>query len=887
MWALLACEALGASIEPGQTKGFDVLSPHVYENFTLCAVENGCLTETNTVPISGNDPLGVYDGYLSTYVTSEGTPVETSARSYEDRGITVYKLSFERGLNGTSTGNKDRVCTGYPVFQLPNSTESPALRFVTPGDHMTGWTIYSQGYLWPDHYKFRSGEGGGITGFILTGDGATWSLMMSALSQPMDVNNWLDVNGDVAALHWGVQGLAESIPPAYEYEVIEVTDSTTFTANVLKWGAALQEYHGTVKVEDDSTDVLGYWTDNGAYHYYNPAPFDDYEQLIVDLYDKTTERGIPFNYLQLDSWWYYKGVGGGLKNWTARPDVFPNGIEAVHEYTGWPILAHNRYFSSDTDYAIQNGGDFPFVIDETTGKALPVGQDFWEYLFGEALPWGLAVYEQDWLDREYEEVSLLHADVYLGSAWLNNMAAAAKNKGLPIQYCMALTRHMLHAASLDSVTQIRVSEDYMLAPNQWSIGHTSLFAHALGMKPYKDLFWTNRTNPNNPYSYCEFFSPTDPGDPVNLLSNYVGWQNVTASGVPCLPWKKMDFHGRYPHDTLYENFCRNPDHMKERAFCYTSASLDTPEESWEWEYCDPPVCEIDCFVKFGYYYIGNQSVTENGFDCVDWNGEFGLEGKKCRNPTMDEDRPWCYVTEDHSRRDFCDNQCAEAEEPNPELQSAVATLSTGPVGIGDSEENIVKDLVLRSCRSDGRILKPQKPLTAIDLFFILDEQPNIWTADVTINFFTFGIIFLAEVEDAWNLYPFQLNLDQAFSSDVVLWQNYPPSDDVKILTFGTSVPLPQCGGYMKFCLLYTSPVLAVGDNRVAILGEKSKWAPIAKDRIRNLTIVNLVALLEVEGVVDEQVVMSFWTDVDGDFEITCHFTVSGLMAIDILAKTCS
>ena len=48
--------------------------------------------------------------------------------------------------------------------------------------------------------------------------------------------------------------------------------------------------------------------------------------------------------LQLDSWWYYKGPGDGVKNWTALPTVFPNGIDAVVKETGWRMFAHNRWW---------------------------------------------------------------------------------------------------------------------------------------------------------------------------------------------------------------------------------------------------------------------------------------------------------------------------------------------------------------------------------------------------------------------------------------------------------------------------------------------------------------------------------------------------------------
>ena len=47
---------------------------------------------------------------------------------------------------------------------------------------------------------------------------------------------------------------------------------------------------------------------------------------------------------QLDSWWYYKGPGDGVKNWTAMPTVFPNGIDTVVKETGWRIFAHNRWW---------------------------------------------------------------------------------------------------------------------------------------------------------------------------------------------------------------------------------------------------------------------------------------------------------------------------------------------------------------------------------------------------------------------------------------------------------------------------------------------------------------------------------------------------------------
>ena len=65
------------------------------------------------------------------------------------------------------------------------------------------------------------------------------------------------------------------------------------------------------------------------------------------------------------------------------PTIFTGGnagIRALVERTSWKITAHNRWWSANTDYATQNGGDFPFFID-AQGKgdmAVPLTQSFWD-----------------------------------------------------------------------------------------------------------------------------------------------------------------------------------------------------------------------------------------------------------------------------------------------------------------------------------------------------------------------------------------------------------------------------------------------------------------------------------------------------------------------------
>ena len=50
--------------------------------------------------------------------------------------------------------------------------------------------------------------------------------------------------------------------------------------------------------------------------------------------------------------------------------------------------------------------------------ALPREQGFWDMLLGTARRWGMQVYEQDWLDNEFDNFAPLGASATLGREWL-------------------------------------------------------------------------------------------------------------------------------------------------------------------------------------------------------------------------------------------------------------------------------------------------------------------------------------------------------------------------------------------------------------------------------------------------------------------------------------
>ena len=202
------------------------------------------------------------------------------------------------------------------------------------------------------------------------------------------------------------------------------------------------QYHGAKErghthARDYTLQYLGYSTDNGAFYYYHTEAGKNYQETMLDVARYHEEIGLPSKWLLMDSWWYYKGADGGVKNWTARPDIFPNGTRYVAQETGWKMQAHNRYWATDNDYRAL----FPFTCGAqsdtqwATPSCLPDTLAFWNYLFevNEPSDWGLAVYEQDWISASQGALPMLLNNTFFARQWMLAMAKAALAHGVSVQ----------------------------------------------------------------------------------------------------------------------------------------------------------------------------------------------------------------------------------------------------------------------------------------------------------------------------------------------------------------------------------------------------------------------------------------------------------------------
>lgn len=292
----------------------------------------------------------------------------------------------------------------------------------------------------------------------------------------------------------GVAGEIDTIPAGWTHRFILVR-GRGIGATVDYWGDLMRAEHGRERADryaDVGLSYLGYWTDNGAYYYYQTEPGMNEADTLLAVKDDADARGIPYGYFQLDSWWYFKTPGlispGGLIRWEPIPEMFPDGLAAFQDELGLPLVLHNRWFARENDYR----DDYDFVEDGE--MAMPLSRDVYDEFMANAASWGAATYEQDWLFAQWDGVGYLREAPGRTAEWMSWIDGAAGDEGLTTQWCMASPGHLLDVVDRVSPTTARTSIDYRRDVSKesfWPQFHTtSMIAWALGVWPFKDNFWT-------------------------------------------------------------------------------------------------------------------------------------------------------------------------------------------------------------------------------------------------------------------------------------------------------------------------------------------------------------------------------------------------------------
>ncbi|MBZ0273982.1 hypothetical protein K8I61_18225 [bacterium] len=447
--------------------------------------------------------------------------------------VTVYTHTFPERLDDTATGAFERPAYAYDaipvdakythVLSFQMSPMMPPLMDATPSNGPI--VLYSDE-------------------------------MDVIVFSPMDAFFASVVNFREGALISGVAGEVRGIKRDFAHRFVLV-EGRGLRATIDAWGDVMRADRGKARPDryaDAGVGTIGYWTDNGAAYYYDTAPGMNEQDTLLAVKDEADDLGIPYGYFQLDSWWYPKEPGvlspGGLIRWEPIEEMFPDGLTAFQEELGLPLVLHNRWFALENDYI----DDHLFVFDPP--MALPLERDVYDIFMENARAWGAITYEQDWLMSQYLGVARLRDNTDFGAKWMRHIDRAAKAKGLSTQLCMPGAAHLMSAVDMKTPTSIRTSIDYrknVSKESYWPQFHiVNLLAHAIGVWPYKDNFWSSEDHGQAEALISALSAGmVGPGDPLGAVDVGIVMSTCRADGVLLKPDRPA-----YPIDAMFLDHAR-------------------------------------------------------------------------------------------------------------------------------------------------------------------------------------------------------------------------------------------------------------------------------------------------------------------------------------------
>jgi hypothetical protein len=247
---------------------------------------------------------------------------------------------------------------------------------------------------------------------------------------------------------------------------------------------------------------------------------------LHQVLDGYREAKIPIATVLLDSWWYGERTNGGVMAWTDAPfltrnaSMFPSGgltqwyaeedaalasFWSSQPGFGLPpaldVAAHAGLITPDNVYQ-RSPGAYPamsWASYESQPQAVPLGPEYFDYVLRSNKAWGLNTIKQDH-HFEIMDQAAPQTDPEVRRLFEEGLNSAALNAGSQRMYCMTTAPFMLDSVSAPAATHGRSGPDYITGGERnYQITSTSLWLWAIGVRPYKDTFFsTNHVSPTNP-----------------------------------------------------------------------------------------------------------------------------------------------------------------------------------------------------------------------------------------------------------------------------------------------------------------------------------------------------------------------------------------------------
>ena len=233
--------------------------------------------------------------------------------------------------------------------------------------------------------------------------------------------------------------------------------------------------------------------------------------------------------------------------------------------------------------------------------------------------------------------------------------------------------------------------------------------------------------------------------------------------------------------------------------------------------------------------------------------------------------PGCPWTPDH-------------EEPVAELHVVLALMSKGPVGISDAIGYTNSTLLRRIIRQDGTLLKPLKPITAVDSTFLdtghsllasprasnEDEGGYVYgTAGLGPSWYFVSFLlpkaYTVKLQDFWPSIPRNAgqqnilayrqfgsglgckNGESAVLNGCVKLIELPSTEDASLGVFEVPAAPATDSGYSRYTPTITSLWQACPESRWILLGELDKYVPVSPQRFQKFECTEKAISITITG----------------------------------------
>ena len=492
-------------------------------------------------------PLAVTEQRDNTVVLVDDGTVRVSLRASADSNMVVFRMEALAALDDLATGAFSQPSYAWPAFD-------PGAPAGGVPDGSRGFGYQYTEFAWPTQSDASL---------------AKWRLLpfRPPVVQPLGVvapDGRCLLLGPLNAFHeqviavesgivCGWHGDLERVPEGFATEMAIIAGAGPRDC-LNHYGAILQERNATRRPGRDADELgrrVSYWTDNGSAYWYRTERGSDTTSTLRSTIADLQERGIPVGAVQLDSWWYPHEVvrpfntddwvvpPTGLVRWEPRDDVLPDGMGALRDALGGPpLVTHCRHLSASSPYVDEHA----CWID--ADRAHPQTSDLYERWLDQAQEWGVATFEHDWLVESFLGVRGLRSEPGRARDWQEGIDRAAAERGITLQWCMATPPDFLQTSSLGALTSIRTSGDhgYLIGPGElwaWFL-LTNAFARSLGLRPYKDVFRSDRSSPDHHSEVEALLSalstgPVGIGDPLGRADREIVLRTCRDDGVLVRP----------------------------------------------------------------------------------------------------------------------------------------------------------------------------------------------------------------------------------------------------------------------------------------------------------------------------------------------------------------